>query len=255
MQRMLLVAGVILMVVPLSAGPQTAPAGKWKTPRTADGHPDFQGVWTTQTYTPLQRPERFKGREFLTDQEMADFMEWVTQDGFDPLAPGVLATTEEERRDRGQQNDPTHYNNAVWLTTAQPKGLSSRRTSLITDPPDGRLPPLTPEGQKRAAARRAAAGFDSHENRPLQERCVVWTHEGPPMLPPPYNDLVQIFQTPGHVTMLRELTTNLPRIIPTDARPHLSSGIRQWAGDSTGRWEGDTLVVETTNFNDRAIVQ
>ena len=98
MKRILLVAGVILTAVPLSAGPQTAPAGKWTAPRTSDGHPDLQGLWTTQTYTPLQRPDRFAGREFLTDQEMVELTELVTQDGFDPLAPGVLAATDEERQ-------------------------------------------------------------------------------------------------------------------------------------------------------------
>jgi hypothetical protein len=249
------VAGLILAAVPLSAGPRPAVAAPWTTPRTVDGHPDLQGVWTTQTYTPLQRPERFAGREFLTDQEMLELTQLVTQDGFDPLAPGVLAATDDDRQKRGRQNDPTHYNNAVWLTTPQPKGLSSRRTSLIVDPPDGKLPPLTAAGSARLAARRAAAGFDGYENRPLQERCVAWTHEGPPMLPPPYNDLLQIFQTPGYVTVHRELTTNLPRIIPTDGRPHLTGRIRQWAGDSTGRWEGDTLVVDTANYNDQVGIQ
>ncbi len=255
MKRILLIAGVILTAVPLSAWAQTAAVGRWTMPRTPDGHPDLQGTWTTQTYTPLQRPERFAGREFLTEQEMVELTKLVTQDGVDPLAAGVLAASDDERSQRIQQADPTHYNNAVWLATPQPKALSSRRTSLIGDPPDGRLPPLTPEGQKRAAARRAAIGFDSYENRPLQERCVVWAHEGPPMMPPPYNDVFQILQTPGYVVVHRELTTNLPRIIPTDGRPQLSGRIRQWAGDSRGRWEGDTLVVETANFNDKATIQ
>jgi hypothetical protein len=255
MKRILFVAGVILTAAPLSAWAQTAAGGSWAAPRTPDGRPDMQGMWTTQTYTPLQRPERFAGREFLTDQEMVELTKLVTQDGADPLAGTFLAASDDERSKRIQQVDPTHYNNAVWLATPQPKGLSSRRTSLIVDPPDGRLPPLTPEGQKRAAARRAAAGFDSYENRPLQERCVVWTHEGPPMLPPPYNDVLQILQTPGYVVVRRELTTNLPRIIPTDGRPQPSERLRQWAGYSGGRWEGDTLVVETANFNDKVAFQ
>ena len=255
MKRIVLISGVILTAVPLSAWAQTAASGRWTTPRTPDGHPDLQGTWTTQTYTPLQRPERFAGREFLTEQEMVELTKLVTQDGVDPLAAGVLAASDDERSQRIQQADPTHYNNAVWLATPQPKALSSRRTSLIGDPPDGRLPPLTAEGQKRAAARRAAIGFDSYENRPLQERCVVWVHEGPPMMPPPYNDVFRILQTPGYVVVHRELTTNLPRIIPTDGWPQLSGRIRQWAGDSRGRWEGDTLVVETANFNDKAAIQ
>src|SRR5262249_57068100 len=95
------------------------------------------------------------------------------------------------------------------------RSRSSNRTSLIYDPPDGKIPQMTPEALKRAAARRAAAGFDSYENRPLQERCIIWTHEGPPMLPPPYNDVLQIMQTPGYVLVVRELAT-APRLIPTN---------------------------------------
>ncbi len=152
------------------------------------------------------------------------------------------------------QNDPTHYDNALWLTTPDLKPLSSNRTSLIYDPPDGKIPPVTPDARERAAAKRAAAGFDSYENRPLQERCIIWTHEGPPMLPPPYNDVLQIIQTPGYVLVRRELAT-APRLIPTDGRSHLSENIRQWAGDSRGRWEGDTLVVDTTNFTHKTAFQ
>jgi hypothetical protein len=255
MKRILLVVGVVSMAAPLSPRAQTPVNDTWKAPRTPDGHPDFQGIWTTQTFTPLQRPARYAGREFLTDEEAADLTKLLTQDGVDPLAGDVLGATDEDRNKRVRQIDPTHYNNAMWLTTSQPKALSSRRTSLIVDPPDGRIPPLTEEGKQRAAARRAANGFDSYENRPLQERCVVWTHEGPPMLPPPYNDVLQIFQSPGYVIVMRELAANPPRLIPTDGGPHLSEKIRQWAGDSRGRWEGDTLVVETTGFNDKVAFQ
>jgi hypothetical protein len=255
MRRILLIAAAVIVALPLTVETQTTASGGWTPPRTFDGRPDLQGIWTTQTYTPLQRPERYAGREFLTDEEFEELVRLVTQEGVDPLAGGVLAASDEERETRIRQNDPTHYNNDVWLRTPQPKTLSSRRTSLIFDPPTGRIPALTPEGQRRAAARRAAMGFDSYENRPLQERCVVWTHEGPPMLPPPYNDVFRIVQTPGQVVIFRELSTNLPRIIPTDGRPHVSEKIRQWAGDSRGRWEGDTLVVETTNFNDKTAFQ
>jgi hypothetical protein len=253
MKRILLIAGVVLTVVSLNVLAQTA--GKWTVPRTPDGHPDLQGIWTTQTFTPLQRPARYAGKEFLTEADAAELTKLLTQEGVDPLAGDIFGRTDEERTKRIRQTDPTHYNNALWLTTSQRKALSSRRTSLIVDPPDGRIPPLTPEGKQRAAARRAMLGFDSYENRPLQERCVVWTHEGPPMLPPPYNDVYQIFQTPGYVVVLRELATNQPRVIPTDGRPHVSEKIRQWGGDSRGRWEGDTLVVDVTNFNDKVAFQ
>ena len=254
MKRILLVVGVMLTTFAAGVQAQTAAAGKWTPPRLADGHPDLQGTWTTQTYTPLERPARYAGQEFLSEQEAAELTKLLTQPGVDPLAGGIFAATDEERRKRVSQTDATHYNNADWLTTADPKALSSRRTSLIVSPADGRLPPQTAEAKQRATARRAIAGFDSYEARPLQERCVIWTHEGPPMMPPPYNDILQIFQMPGYVIIFRELAT-APRIIPITSRPHLSKDIRLWNGDSRGRWEGDTLVVDTTNFTDKTNFQ
>jgi hypothetical protein len=246
---MLVVGLVVAAVAPVVVGQSP---GEWKPSRTPDGHPSLEGIWTTQTFTPLQRPKRYSGREFLTEEEANELIRLLAQDGVDPLAANIFGASDEERRARVQQNDPTHYNNAEWLATARPKTLSSRRTSLIFDPPDGLLPPLTPEGQKRAAARRARAGFDSYETRPLQERCVVWTHEGPPMMPPPYNDVLQIIQTPGYVVVYRELAT-APRIVPTAGQPH--GRVRRWNGDSVGRWDGDTLVVETTNFIEKTAFQ
>jgi hypothetical protein len=252
MKRILLVIGIVLTAVPLGLHAQSA--AKWTAPRTPDGHPDLQGTFTTQTYTPLERPQRYAGKEFLTEEEANELTKLLTQAGVDPLAGGIFGASDEERRKRVVQTDPTHYNNADWLTTAQPKALSSRRTSMIVDPPDGKLPAQTPEARQRAAARRAAGGFDSYENRPLQERCVVWTHEGPPMTPPPYNDVLQIIQTPGYIVVFRELATS-PRIIPVSDRAHLPKTVRPWSGDSRGHWEGDTLVVDTTNFSDRTAFQ
>ena len=192
----------------------------------------------------------------------------VTAAGVDPLrARGVLAAeTDAERRELTRQtHENIHYDNAVWLTEEQPKGLSSRRTSLIVDPPDGRVPPLTPDAQQRENERKQASrhllynvspqSFDSYETRTLQERCLVWRHEGPPMLPPSYNDMLQIFQTPEYVAILQEMSNNDVRIIPLDGRPHLPPSIRQWPGDSRGRWEGDTLVVDTMNFNEKTHYQ
>jgi hypothetical protein len=242
MKHLLLVVGVILVLTPVSSA-QAPIAPGWKAPRTADGHPDLQGTWTTQTFTPLQRPKRYAGREFLTEAEADELIKLLSKSGVDPLAANIFGATDE-----------THYNNADWLATTKPKTLSSRRTSMIVDPPDGLIPPQTPEGQKRAAARRAIAGFDSYETRPAQERCIVWTHEGPPMMPPPYNDILEIMQMPGYVIIYRELAT-APRIIPMDNRPHPSDRIRNWTGHSVGRWEGDTLVVDTTNFNEKVSIQ
>jgi hypothetical protein len=254
MKRLLVVLGLIVAAVSPDAQSTKPSAAKWTAARTPDGHPDLEGIWTTHTFTPLVRPARYAGQEFLTDKEAAELSTLLDQDDVDPLAAGIFGATDEERRKRVAQTDQTHYDNALWLTTPGMKPLSSNRTSLIYDPPDGKIPQMTPEALKRAAARRAAAGFDSYENRPLQERCIIWTHEGPPMMPPPYNDVLQIMQTPGYVLVVRELAT-APRLIPTDGRPHVSENIRLWGGDSRGRWDGDTLVVDTTNFTDKSAFQ
>ena len=252
MKRSVVISCVALLWVGGNVQAQTI-ATEWTGPRTADGKPNLQGFWTSQTYTPFERPARFADREFLTEEEFAELTEILTADGVDPLGARRAFTTDndDEREQRTQQADPTHYDNSTWLRTTNPKALSSRRTSLVVDPPNGRIPPLTPDGEARAEARAQLRGFDSYQNRPYQERCLVWTHEGPPMVPPPYNDLYQIFQAPGYVVLFPELSNNSVRIIPTDGRPHIPDRIRQWPGDSRGRWEGDTLVVETTNFTDK----
>jgi len=254
MKRLLVIVGLIAAAGSPYAQSAKTPADKWTATRTPDGHPDLEGIWTTHTFTPLVRPARYAGQEFLTDKEAAELSTLLIQEDVDPLAAGIFGASDEERRKRVAQTDPTHYDNALWLTAPDQKPLSSNRTSLIYDPPEGKIPAMTPDAVKRAAARRAAAGFDSYENRPLQERCIIWTHEGPPMMPPPYNDVLQIMQAPGYVLVVRELAT-APRLIPTDGRPHLSENIRLWAGDSRGRWEGDTLVVDTTNFTDKSAFQ
>ena len=135
---------LVLMVAAggVAAQRQTAAPDSWTVPRTPDGHPDLQGIWTTQTFTPLQRPDRLAGREFLTEEEAAELTELLTAPGVNPLATATLAGgSEAELRERLRQADPTHYDNEIWLTTPRPKGLSSRRTSLIVDPPDGRILP------------------------------------------------------------------------------------------------------------------
>ena len=229
-------------------------AATWTLPRTPDGQPDLQGYWTTQTFTPLERPEHLAGKEFFTEEEMAALQQQFTAEGVDPVAGRAINLEDPEARDTRlrQTQENIHYDNAIWLTTAVPKGFSSRRTSLITDPPNGRIPPLTPRAAARVEAETVASrlpsAFDGYETRPLPERCVAWRHEGPPMLPPAYNDIHQIFQTRDYVVVFTELTTYLPRIIPLDGRPHISDKIRQFPGDSRGHWEGDTLVVETKNF-------
>ena len=235
----------------------------WTVPRTPDGRPDLQGYWTTQTFTPVERPAHLADREFFSEEETAALQQQLTAEGVDPSAREILYIEDREEIERYKyqaqrttdERHHIHYDNEIWLRTAVPKGLSSRRTSLITDPPDGRFPPLT----RAAAARRAAettasqlpSAFDSHQTRPWSERCIAWSHEGPPMLPPSYNDVHQIFQTNDYVVVFSELATNPPRIIPLDGRPEISDKIRQFPGDSRGRWDGDTLVVETSHFAER----
>ena len=251
-----------VMMAPVPASGQSA--GESATPRTPWGHPNLQGYWTSSTYTPLERPENLGDQAFLSDEELAAANEILTAEGVDPLrARSFLAAgTEEERLARTQQTQENiHYDNSVWLRETQPRQLTTQRTSLIVDPPNGRIPPLIPSAREREALRRAESrwlvynispqSFDGHETRTLQERCLVWRHEGPPMLPPSYNDMMQILQTEDYVVVMQEMRENDARIIPLDGRPHLGSGMREWSGDSRGRWEGDTLVVESTNFNDK----
>ena len=216
-------------------------ARAWTPPKTPDGQPDLQGYWTSATYTPLERPAELKDKAFFSEQEAADYAR---------LRNEAL---------NDQASDDIHYDNSIWQSEKGQKGLSSLRTSLIVDPPDGRIPPLTTEAQSRqaeiAAARRAAGGaYDSVQNRPLAERCIIWPHEGPPMLPVGYNSNLQFVQGPGYVVVIQEMIHNT-RVIPLDGRPHIAAAIRQYSGDSRGRWEGNTLVVETTNFTGRTQFQ
>ena len=244
----------------------TDAGAEWTMPRLPDGRPDLQGYWTTQTFTPLERPEHLADKEFFTEEEWASLQDTLTAEGVDPSAREILTIIdindrEELERYKYQGNRTPeerhhiHYDNEIWLRTPTPKGLSSRRTSLITYPRNGKFPPLTPKAAARAAAVSAArahpSAFDSYATRPLSERCYTWGHEGPPMMPPSYNDIHQIFQTPDHIVVFTELANNPPRIVPLDGRPHISEKIGQFPGDSRGRWEGDTLVVETRNYDEK----
>jgi hypothetical protein len=203
-------------------------------PRTPWGDPDLQGVWSIATITPFERPNTLAGKEVLTEQEAAE------------LEQSNLLNNNQDRRDgAGTDADVARAYNDFWWDRGT-KVVSTRQTSLVVDPPDGRVPALTADGQKRAAER-AARGYDSWENRSLWERCIT---RGLPMVPGPYNNNYQILQTPTYVVILHEMIHDA-RIIPIDGRPHVAQNIRQWFGDSRGRWQGDTLVVETTNFTDK----
>jgi hypothetical protein len=204
-------------------------------PRTPWGDPDMQGVWSIATITPFERPSALAGKAELSEQEAAE------------AEKAFLATQNQDRRDgAGTDADVARAYNDFWWDRGN-KVVATRQTSLVVDPPDGRVPALTPEGQKRAAER-ARRGFDSWEDRSLWERCIT---RGLPMIPGPYNNNYQILQTPGYVVILHEMIHDA-RIIPLDGRPHVGPNIRQWFGDSRGRWEGATLVVDTTNFTDKA---
>jgi hypothetical protein len=200
-------------------------------PRTPWGHPDLQGVWNNSTITPLERPAQFAGREFLTADEAR--------------ALDAAAATRYDQRLADPAQDVDAAYNQFWWERGQT--VATRRTSLIVDPPDGRLPALTPEGRARAAAiaDRLRGVSTGPEDRNLAERCIT---RGAPKLPGGYNNNFQIVQTPTYVAILQEMIHEV-RIIPLDARPHLPSAVGQWLGDSRGRWEGDTLVVETTNYH------
>jgi hypothetical protein len=223
--------------------PKSTPTGKaWIPPRTPDGQPDLQGIWSNATLTPLERPKSLGTKEFYTEQE------------FSELAKRVRAGDVGQEADLGAAADqPLRYDLSLYgfdLTKAT--FASNRRTSLIVGP-EGVVPPMLPEARKRNAERAAknkGHELDSYENRPLQERCILMGQERIPMLPAVNdNNQLQIVQGPGYVTLLHEIDHST-RVIPTDGRPHIPQSIRQWQGNSVGRWEGNTLVVDTTNFTD-----
>jgi hypothetical protein len=203
--------------------------------RTSSGHPNFQGHWTNTTVVPLERPRELGDREFYTQEEAQKLLAEALV--VEETEPGTAADVHYQLVDFG-------------LDRSQNLVVSSLRTSIITDPPNGRLPEATPEARAAADARaayRRAHGFDSAQDRPLAERCVVWPHEGPPTLPVGYNSNFQIMQTEDHLVVLIEMVHDA-RIIPLDAGS-ATAGIPQYLGSSRGRWEGDTLVVETTDFS------
>ena len=240
---MCVVAGVVsLSALPVAA--QTAP-------RTAWGQPDLRGVWDFRTITPLQRPESLAEQEFLTEEEAANLEQEVLDRNDDLANRPALRPEVNERVDRGADGAPGFYNN-FWLDRGT-RAVGTRRTSLIIDPPNGRIPDLTASGQRTADARRAYRQehpADSWVDRSAYDRCILGFNAGPPITPGGYNQNLHLFQTPDHVVLVTEMVHTV-RVVPLDGRPALSDGVRQWSGDSRGHWEGETLVVETSNFNDQ----
>src|SRR5580765_3696976 len=210
-------------------------------PKTPWGDPDLQGVWNDATSTPLQRPNGTK--DVLSDEEAADFQASLAHD------------LTRDRRDGGNEADVNRAYNDHWMDSRRLKITADHRTSLIVEPGDGRIPPLVPLSPERQAARTARAGAnarfnaglpDEHLDMSLPVRCIIRT-DSPPYLPTIYNNDFQIFQSPGFVVIAPEMIHSA-RIIPLDGRPHLGKNLRQWLGDTRGRFDGNTLVIETTNF-------
>ena len=227
---------------PAAAKPASAAqAGKkWTVPRTPDGQPDLQGYWTNSTYVPLERPDKVT-KAFYTEQEFAAVVKEAAAREAEQTEPGTIADV--------------HYDFTQFgLDRSQSAFVKNDlRTSLIIDPPNGKMPPLTAEGQKRAAdraaeRRRLGATTDAVQNMPVGTRCLIMAGSGPPMMNAGYNNNYQIVQGPGYVMILVEMIHDA-RIIPIDNRAPLPANMRQWMGDSRGHWEGDTLVIETTNLN------
>ena len=244
---LVLVAAALVALAPVPLAAQQT-AETWEPPRLGDGRPDLQGVWDFRIATPLERPARFEGRETLTDEEAA--------------AVEAGAALIQSWADRPPQPGSVGAYNAFWLDFGTTVG-DDRRTSLIVDPPEGRLPALaagvTPQvgsldadlpGTRPVRIRSAGIGADGPEDRGLAERCLVGFNSGPPMMPSAYNNNMQLFQTPDTVVIVNEMVHDA-RIIPLDGRTHLPPQLPQWAGSSRGRWEGDTLVVESRGFSDK----
>ena len=235
-------------LAPLTAAAQS----KAPTPsRTPDGKPNLAGNYSFATVTPLQRPDALAGKDTLTDEEAAAFEaeenKRQNRDLFDPVK-GQPSAGYPSRADGGVLS----YNE-FWYERGS-KLTRDRRTSLIVDPPDGRIP-FTDAARRRVAEMRQFSDSgrgDSYADRPVGDRCLQGFNSGPPMTPGAYNNNLQIVQSPGFVVIINEMVHNA-RIIPTDGRPH--TALRQWSGDSRGRWEGDTLVVETINFRRETSLQ
>jgi hypothetical protein len=228
------------------AAKTSAPAKAYVPPRTVDGVPDFQGVWTNNTVTPLERPKGLAGKEFYTEQELAENQKRERE--------RLDLNVEEGRPTEAGTAEDVHYDFSQFgLDRAQTKLAWNRRTSLIVGP-EGTIPPVTPEARKRNAERAAKAKgheFDGPENLTLGARCLARPNVGPPLLPSAYNSNLQIVQGRGYLALETEMIHDT-RVIPTDGRPHIASNLRQWMGDSVGHWEGNTLVIDTTNFTDQS---
>ena len=230
---------LVLALVAVLALPALAMAQD--TPRTDWGAPDLQWVWDFRTITPMERPEDLGDKAFLTEEEAAERERNAVERDIQ------LWEADARRTEAG--GSVGGYNN-FWMDRGT-RVVGTRRTSLITDPPNGRLPEMTGEGQARRAAGRGSFSDQiqsSYTDFSNADRCLMGFNAGPPITPGGYNQNVQIFQTPDQVVLMTEMVHTV-RVVPLDGRPALDESLAQWSGDSRGRWEGDTLVVETANFD------
>ena len=221
----------IFLITAVSAAGQTP---KPKVPRAPDSHPDLQGTWDFAQLTPFERPSALAGKSAFSDEEAEEF------------AQQRIETGNKDNRSGGAAADVERAYNDFWWDFGK---RVAKQTSLVVDPADGRVPALTPAAQARNAARRGR--YDNPEERPLAERCVVGFNSGPPMIPSAYNNNMQLVQTKDTVLILNEMIHSA-RLVALDGRPHAPAHIRSLTGDSIGHWEGDTLVVDTTNFSQNA---
>jgi hypothetical protein len=225
------------------------PAAQYAPPRMADGHPDLSGDWSFATITPLQRPANLGDKATYTPEEAAALEKQV-----------AAASVQDENRQKGTAADVSRAYNDGWYDRGT-KVVGTMQTSLIIDPPNGRMPALTAEAQARQGRGRGGAGggggtgrgpADGPESRSLGERCIVGFNAGPPFLSSAYNNNITLVTTADHAVIVTEMVHEA-RIVPLNRKAHLPASIRPWMGDSIGRWEGDTLVVETTNFSQKNI--
>jgi hypothetical protein len=221
---------------------QSRSTAKAAIPRTPDGKPDLQGAWSFANVTPFERPSELGEKTTLTEAEAQALEEQA-----------AARNKGDEGRQRGTAADVGRAYNDFWYDRGT-RAASTRQTSIVVDPPNGRVPAVTAEAQERASTRAAArkqrGPADGPEDRSLGERCILGFNAGPPFAPSAYNNNIQITQTKDYVVVMTEMVHDA-RIVPLDGRKHLPTSVRPWMGDSRGRWEGDTLVVETTNFSDK----
>ena len=250
-RRVLAVTGMVAVVAALALPAAAGAQDGSESPRTAWGDPDLQGIWNNATLTPFQRPVEMADQEFFTEEEAATLAQRTADRN------AALWDAPAQRTEAG--GNVGAYNN-FWMERGT-SVVPTRRTSVVTDPPNGRLPEVTaevagwlasPEAEHRARVRAGALPADSYDQLDLGDRCI-W-YRGIPSFPTGYNNNYHILQNPDFVVIVQEHIHDT-RFIPLDGRAHIADGIRQYAGDSRGHWEGDTLVVETTHFNDQAFIR